>query len=257
MTQPRENTLSHVQAAPVPMATSKAATRLHLGCGLITPEGWINVDGSWNARIAKHRFLRKLLTATSIISKDKTGIPWNPKLVSRDVRKRLPFPDGSLDAVYASHLLEHLYADEARKLLRECFRVLRPGGVLRMVVPDLRAAVMDYLNRTDSYDFQNSAGAATPADFLNSKLLLRSSSSTQGNVFNRIYSQLKDFHSHKYMYDAKSLCAEFSKIGFVDVSEMQLHESRIAGVEEVEDKSRVLNGEGICVEAVKPVPVSP
>ena len=66
-----------------------------------------------------------------------------------------------------------------------------------MVVPDLRAAVMDYLNRTDSYDFQNSAGAATPADFLNSKLLLRSSSSTQGNVFNRIYSQLKDFHSQR------------------------------------------------------------
>jgi hypothetical protein len=58
------------------------------------------------------------------------------------------------------------------------------------------------------------------------------------------------------MYDAPSLCAEFAKSGFTQVSELQLHQSRIAGIEEVEDSSRVLNGEGICVEGVKPVSAS-
>jgi hypothetical protein len=58
------------------------------------------------------------------------------------------------------------------------------------------------------------------------------------------------------MYDAPSLCAEFAKPGFAQVSELRLRQSRIAGIEEVEDPSRVLNGEGICVEGVKPVSAS-
>lgn len=237
------------------MTVGETAAKLHLGCGLITPDGWINMDGSWNARLAKHPFWRKVLAATSIISKDQSSIAWNPKIISRDVRKPLPFPVDTLDAIYASHLLEHLYLNEARQLLQECFRTLRPGGVLRMVVPDLRAAAIAYLKFADSYDFRNSKNA-TPADWLNSKLLLREPSAAQGNVFSKVYTNLKDFHSHKWMYDAPSLCSEFSKVGFVDVGEMQLHRSRIVGIEDVEDHSRVLNGEGICVEGVKPVSIS-
>jgi predicted SAM-dependent methyltransferase len=230
----------------------KTAAKLHLGCALISPDGWINVDGSWNARAAKHPFWRKVLAATSIISKEKLETSWNPTIITRDVRKPLPFPANTLDVIYASHLLEHLYLDEARGLLQECFRVLRPGGVLRMVVPDLHAIVIQYLRLADSYDFRHSEVPA-PANWLNSKLMLRrESKAVAGNVFSRVYENLKDFHTHKWMYDALSLCAEFSKVGLVEVSEMQLHESRIAGIEEVEDQGRVLNGEGICVEGVKP-----
>jgi predicted SAM-dependent methyltransferase len=254
--QPREGgNLSHVAISPVAVTVGKASAKLHLGCGLISPSDWINVDGSWNARLAKHPFWRKILAGTSLISEEKLNLNWNPKIITRDVRKRLPFPANSLDAIYAAHLLEHLYLNQARQLLQECFRTLRPGGVLRVVVPDLRAAVTRYLKLADSYDFRTSANV-TPADWLNSKLLLREPSPAQGNLLSKLYTSFKDFHSHKWMYDAPSLCAEFSKVGFVEVGEMELHISRIAGIEDVEDRARVQDGEGICVEGVKPAPAS-
>jgi predicted SAM-dependent methyltransferase len=247
--------LSNPVTSPLVQSREKKTVKLHLGCGMISPVGWINVDGSWNARVAKYPFLRKMLVATSIISKDQSNVPWDPNIVTQDLRKPLPFPANSLEAIYASHLLEHLYLDEARQLLSECFRTLQPRGVLRMVVPDLQWAAREYLKSLESYDFRDSK-APTPADWLNSRLLLREPSSARGNVLYKLYKNLKDFHSHKWMYDAPSLCAEFSKIGLAEVSEKSLHDSRIAGIEEVEDQNRVVNGQGICVEGVKPVSFS-
>jgi predicted SAM-dependent methyltransferase len=49
---------------------------------------------------------------------------------------RLPFDDRSFDFAFSEHFFHHLFLDEALPLMRECRRVLRPGGVLRTVVPD-------------------------------------------------------------------------------------------------------------------------
>jgi SAM-dependent methyltransferase len=48
----------------------------------------------------------------------------------------LPFRDASFDFAFAEHFLEHLFLDDAVRLFRECYRALRPGGVLRVLVPD-------------------------------------------------------------------------------------------------------------------------
>jgi len=119
--------------------------RLNLGCGLQAPPGWINVDGSWNARLAKYPVLRRMLSSFRLLPADKLEIPWSPSILIRDVRKPLPFSDGSVSVVYASHVLEHLYREEGQRLIAESFRVLAPGGILRIVVPDLRAIVEEYL----------------------------------------------------------------------------------------------------------------
>jgi len=111
--------------------------RLHLGCGLNTPEDWINLDGSWNAWLAKHPIMRRLFKALRVLPPSLFNIPWSPDILFHDVRKPLPFQNESLCAIYASHLLEHLYLEEAKRLMKECFRVLQPGGILRMVVPDM------------------------------------------------------------------------------------------------------------------------
>jgi SAM-dependent methyltransferase len=68
-----------------------------------------------------------------------------PGVIKHDLRRGLPFPDESFDAVYGSHVLEHLEPDTAAQLLRECHRVLRPGGIVRIVVPDLEAIARLYL----------------------------------------------------------------------------------------------------------------
>jgi predicted SAM-dependent methyltransferase len=61
-----------------------------------------------------------------------------------DVRKPLPFGDESTTAVFASHNFEHLFPDEIERLVREIFRILVPGGVCRVVVPDLERIVSLY-----------------------------------------------------------------------------------------------------------------
>lgn len=56
-----------------------------------------------------------------------------------------PYPDSSLEAVYSSHVLEHFDRDQGRFLLAESYRVLRQGGILRIVVPDLQGSCTEYL----------------------------------------------------------------------------------------------------------------
>jgi prepilin-type processing-associated H-X9-DG protein len=62
-----------------------------------------------------------------------------------DLRHGLPLPAGSVDAIYACHVFEHLYWRELAGLLRACARVLRPRGGLRALVPSVELAVAAYL----------------------------------------------------------------------------------------------------------------
>ncbi len=69
-----------------------------------------------------------------------------PGVIVCDVRAGLPFPSDEFDVVYHSHLLEHLSRLDTVRFLGECRRVLRPGGIHRVVVPDLEDAVKAYIS---------------------------------------------------------------------------------------------------------------
>lgn len=69
----------------------------------------------------------------------------DPQVREYDITAGLPFEDNSFDAVYHSHVLEHLDPRDGEALLDECFRVLRPNGVLRIVVPNLERIATLYL----------------------------------------------------------------------------------------------------------------
>lgn len=98
---------------------SNAARRrmLNVGCGRQRHPDWCNID----------------LIAT------------DDSVIAHDIRNGLPFEDNSFDVVYHSHVLEHLSPEEGELLVRECRRVLKTGGVLRMVVPDLERIAELYL----------------------------------------------------------------------------------------------------------------
>jgi len=83
-------------------------------------------------------------------------------VISHDLSKGIPFKDASFQVVYHSHLLEHFSKNCGQRLLLECFRVLKPGGIIRVAVPDLERIVREYLNafedaargtRRDNYDW--------------------------------------------------------------------------------------------------------
>lgn len=220
--------------------------KLHLGCGLNTPEGWLNVDISWNARLAKYTTIRKLLGKLRLIPQEILDIRWDKNIYFHDVRKPLPFREGSFIAVYTSHLLEHLYLEEAKSLLKECHRVLKSGGVLRVVVPDLRAFVEEYLHNDVSLNT-----GETSADILNRRLNFHCTMPSQGNFLYRTYTRMMDCHTHKWMYDVNSLKYYLKLSGFVDVDEKKPFTSDILDIDKVELSERTINRAGICVEGKK------
>lgn len=90
---------------------------LNLGCGRRYHPAWTNLD----------------LEAAA------------PEVLAHDLTQGLPFGDNTFDAVYHSHVLEHFSPEQGQALIAECVRVLRPGGVLRIVVPDLEQIAQLYL----------------------------------------------------------------------------------------------------------------
>ncbi|OGM09370.1 hypothetical protein A2Y68_00155 [Candidatus Woesebacteria bacterium RBG_13_46_13] len=201
--------------------------RIHLGCGTVTPSGWINIDGSLNARFGRMRRLRKLLGVIGIIPQKIANIKWNKSIIIHDVRKRLPFRDNSVVAIYSSHLLEHLYLDDADRLLIDCHRILIKGGILRLMVPDLRKQVLSYLGETKEEEIP-------AADSMMNKMRLRTPTRRSGNIFYQILLSLQDFHTHKWMYDEDSLRHHLLKAGFKNILKKKRLSSRIDGISKVE-----------------------
>ena len=94
---------------------------LNLGCGSHYKEGWTNVD----------------------FRSTGTGV------IAHNLNNGIPFEDSSFDVVYHSHLLEHFPKKDAFKFIQECHRVLKDGGIIRVVVPDLEQIVRWYLKLLD------------------------------------------------------------------------------------------------------------
>ena len=115
---------------------------LNVGCGSRFHPAWTNLD----------------LVAT------------HPSVLAHDVRRGLPFPENSFEVVYHSHVLEHMETSDARKFIGECVRVLKPGGVLRMAVPDLERIVRDYLAQFEAA-LRGEPGAEVNYDWLMLELL--------------------------------------------------------------------------------------
>jgi SAM-dependent methyltransferase len=113
------------------MNQKKSARMINLGCGGRFHPDWVNAD------IA----------------------PRDPSVMQCDLSRRIPFPEGEFDVVYHSNVLEHIRRDDTPSFMRECFRVLKPGGILRVAVPDLERICRLYLEKLE----RAAAGDATSA----------------------------------------------------------------------------------------------
>ncbi len=207
--------------------------KLNLGCGLEAPAGWINLDGSWSAFVAKSAVLKVLFR---LFGQDQIA-GWSRNVCFHDLRKHLPFKQGEMDAVYSSHVLEHLYRDEALELLKECERVLKKGGICRIVVPDFRGMAEKYVaSEMRSDEFMN---------LLNMRPLTR----PKTGFLKRFYYFLKhDPHFHKCVYDVRALIEILQEAGFQDVKEKFIYDSLIGDIREVEKPDRLGRGLGIAGE---------
>lgn len=108
------------------------------------------------------------------------------EVISCDIRRGLPFAGGSFQACYSSHVLEHLTPAEGTKLLREIYRVLAPGGIARIVVPDLELIVHDYLRALEKA-LQRHPGADDDYDWMMIQLLDQSVRRATGGAMSEFW----------------------------------------------------------------------
>lgn len=119
--------------------------------------------------------------------------------VSWDITRELPFPDGSAEAVMHEHVIEHLPFEQGLALARECFRVLQPGGVLRISCPDAGPVLHRYTEGVT--EGKPTAMLVVTAMFYD--------------------------HGHRAMYDAATLSYQLEQAGFSEVTQVESGVSRI------------------------------
>jgi len=174
--------------------------KLNLGCGRNLIEGWINVDNSPSAVLAKlpllHTIAQRLQSGQA--DSKQAPPPWSNDIIFHDVTRGLPYSTRSIEKIYSSHMLEHLGREEGEAVIRECFRVLKAGGIMRLVVPDLVFHTRRYLERVAQ---TGDTDRGPHDDFLH-------------NIYGAYLNRRRKGAYHRYMYDRPTLCTLLRGAGF-------------------------------------------
>lgn len=150
--------------------------KLHVGCGTLYKEGWINVDNNSDGNI-KHLD------------------------VNADLSMGLPFDSNTIDFIYHEHFIEHLSFDEGLVFLKECYRVLKPSGVMRLACPDLKKIIEAYSDNTwREQDWVSTYGC----QWITSRC----------HMINVCFS----LWGHKFIYDEEELRTRLSLSGFNQIN---------------------------------------
>lgn len=205
----------------------------------------MNLDASWNLFASRIPGIRRLLHVLHLISETAATQDWSGKIRYCNVNNGLPFVAGEVAVVYASHMLEHLTRKQGQALLRECYRVLAPGGIVRLVVPDLERLARLYLERKAHAGLPE---RVPPADDMMQEMRTCPDYS-EWPLPVRMFRLSMDAHSHKWMYDADSLSQALRLAGFKGLKQCRYLESRVPMIAGVERANRF--EDGICIEGVK------
>ncbi len=208
--------------------------KLNIGCGSVHPNGWMNVDYSLGARFTRIPFYDFINRRMKLFDLDPDGNPrqWDGVRI-HNLQKRFPWADESVDVVYASHILEHFSKEEGLLLLKECRRVLKKGGIIRIVVPDLKVLVDRYRD-----------GVLRADDFVESLGVLYLSRNSAIKDFLSVFMQ----YPHKCMYDTPTLLAVLDSHGF-EAKSKDPFESSIEGIRDIELEGRT--EDAVIVEGTK------
>lgn len=199
---------------------------IQFGCGLHAPEQWLNFDASPMLRLQKLPLLGRFVPAGPF-----GRFPRNVRY--GDIARGLPVPENSVEYLYCSHVLEHLSLSELRLALRNCHRYLKPGGIFRLVVPDLEFIARQYVNASNP---------EAALEFMRTTYLGEEERPRSLIAFLRRW---LGGSQHLWMWDYKSLANELRQSGFIKIRRASLADSGIPAFTWVEDPQRWEDALGI------------
>jgi SAM-dependent methyltransferase len=187
---------------------------LNLGCGFHTGSDPMIVNVDFSPFIRARTSALGNLVARRVLRGERLRRyeSMEGTLVAHDLRHGIPFDDQSVDFVYHSHVLEHLDRDVAPGFLKEIFRVLKPGGLQRIVVPDLELLVRRYMDSLIDEPSASESGTHDQhvAEFLE-QCVRRQAAGTRdlGPWKKRLYGWVlgdarKRGETHQWMYDRRN-----------------------------------------------------
>ena len=218
--------------------------KLNVGCGNSTPAGWLNTDNSWHMRLSKVPLLKNSLLSLGLLPGRYREVQWARNTVFLDISRPLPFEDERFDAVYASHVLEHLFLHQVRLFLTESHRIISRGGNIRIIVPDLDIAVTKYMA---SIDKENDAIEASEK-FLEFMHVIPDPS-RKVPVWIRLARGEFDKNLHKWVYNRPMMARLLEDAGFTDIRQCLCGESAIEDIVEIDNPGRFENA--FCLEATR------
>jgi predicted SAM-dependent methyltransferase len=145
-----------------------------------------------------------------------------------DATERFPMPDGSFHYVFSEHMIEHVPFEGGLAMLKECYRVLAPGGKVRTITPDLSKFIQLMTEGVKNDETQR---------FVDAKLRFHSwpvTSVPGAYILNR---QVRDF-GHQFLYDKATLRKSLELAGFSKITEYSVGEASDPVFQQVEDRMR-------------------
>jgi len=183
---------------------------------LCAPDGWINFDASPSLRLQR----------LPLVGRCFKSPPFPQNVRYGDIVQGLPLAKDSCEAIYCSHVLEHLSLTDLQIVLRNTRSYLKEGGVFRLVVPDLECLAQSYLKSQE---------ADAAIRFVeNTGLGLKERPRKLAAFFRSWLGHSR----HRWMWDFKALSMELAQAGFCGVRRAIFGDSRLACFKAVEDPAR-------------------
>jgi len=131
-----------------------------------------------------------------------------------DATKPFPFPDSSFDFIFSEHMIEHIPFSDGMRLLSECRRILKPGGVVRTATPNLRIILGLIEEPADTKDYLSWAST----EFNLPKAPFPEAPGVINNFFRA--------WGHQFLYDPPMLRTTLEQAGLVYVVECEIGQSQ-------------------------------
>ena len=185
---------------------SHPVRKLHLGAGSAGAAGWLCTDLS----------------------------PQSDAVVPLDAAKPFPIADGTFDYVFSEHMIEHMPWQAGSRMLDECFRVLKPGGTIRIATPDCAVLLALYKEPRDE-------ASQRYIRWITDKAL------PGVDVYSPVFVINNAFRNwgHQFLYDEPVLTLALTRAGFVNVRRCRYGESHDPNLSNIESHGRNVGNEAM------------